>query len=117
MNITEIATLFSNGAFEKTYPFIAEAAEWIVIEENHFIGKQAIIENCAQVSAYFKSVTTHFKTINIIAAENKVAINGTAAFFKGDKQLSFVSACDFYEFNDQNQIQKISSYCIQKKIK
>jgi ketosteroid isomerase-like protein len=115
MNITEIAKSFSNGAFEKTYPFIAEDAEWIVVEENHFIGKQAIIENCAQVSAYFTSVTTHFTTINIISAENKVAINGTAEFLKGDKRLSFVSACDVYEFNEQNQIQKITSYCIQAK--
>jgi hypothetical protein len=67
MNITEIAKSFSNGAFEKTYPFIAEDAEWIVIEENHFIGKQAVMDNCEQVSAYFKSVTTHFTTINIIS--------------------------------------------------
>lgn len=115
MNITEIAKSFSNGAFEKTYLFLAEDAEWIVVEENHFIGKKAIVDNCKKVSAYFKSVTTQFNTLNVIANEKKVAINGTAAFSKGDKRLSFVSACDVYEFSDQNQIQKITSYCIQAK--
>ena len=35
------------------------------MEENHFKGKQAILQNCEQVGAYFKSVTTDFKTFNV----------------------------------------------------
>lgn len=61
-NITneQIAKDFSIGEFAKTYNSIAENAEWTIIEENHFVGRQAIIENCEQVGAYFKSVTTNF---------------------------------------------------------
>lgn len=115
MTKTEIAKAFSNGEFEKTYNFIADNSEWTVVEENTFKGKQAIIENCNQVGSYFKSVTTDFKTHNIIADGNKVVINGTAEFLRDNKRVSFVSACDVYEFNDNNQIQSITSYCIQSK--
>jgi ketosteroid isomerase-like protein len=117
MNLTkeQIAKAFSNGEFEKTYEFIAENAEWIVVEENHFKGKQSILQNCEQVGAYFKSVTTLFITHNIIVDGNNVVINGTAEFFRENKRVSLISACDVYEFNDKNQIQKITSYCIQSK--
>jgi hypothetical protein len=59
-------------------------------------------------------VTTDFKTLNIIAEGNKVVINGTAEFMRDNQRVSFVSACDVYEFDDNNQIQNITSYCIQK---
>lgn len=115
MTKIEIAEAFSQGEFEKTYQFISDNAEWNVIEENRFVGKQAIIDNCEQVGSYFKSVTTDFKTLNIISEENKVVINGTAEFSRDNKRVSFISACDVYEFNENDQIQTITSYCIQSK--
>jgi ketosteroid isomerase-like protein len=115
MTKTEIAQAFSNGEFELTYNFISDRAEWIVIEEDKFVGKQAIIDNCEQVGNYFKSVTTDFKTLNIIAEGNKVVINGTAEFRRENKRVSFVSACDVYEFDNNNKIINITSYCIQSK--
>ncbi|HQS06100.1 MAG TPA: hypothetical protein PLT16_10750, partial [Daejeonella sp.] len=86
-----------------------------VVEEDKFIGKNAIIENCIQVGQYFKSVTTNFKTLNVISEANKVVVTGTAEFIRDGKRISFISACDLYEFNDSDQIQKIISYCIQAK--
>lgn len=112
MTKQEIALAFSNGEFEKTKGFIADNAVWEVVEENTFVGKEAIIENCNQVAAYFKSVTTDFKTLNIIAQDNKVVINGTAEFSRNGQRVSFVSACDLYEFDEKGQIQCITSYCI-----
>jgi len=112
MTKVEIAKSFSNGEFEKTYDFIADNAVWTVVEENTFTGKQAIIDNCEQVGKYFKSVTTDFKTLNIITDDNKVVISGTAEFLKDGQRVSFVSACDVYEFNGNEQIQNITSYCI-----
>jgi ketosteroid isomerase-like protein len=113
MTKTDLAKAFSNGAFDKTNDHIAEDAVWEVVEENIFAGKKAIIENCNQVAAYFKSVTTNFKTLHVISEENKVVITGTAEFLRNGKRVSFVSACDVYEFNDQNKIERITSYCIQ----
>ncbi len=115
MTNTEIAKAFSIGEFEKTYPFISDHAAWAVIEENRFIGKQAIINNCEQVGNYFKSVQTNFKTLHVISEGNKIVINGTAEFLRENKRISFVSACDIYEFNDNNEIEIITSYCIQSK--
>jgi hypothetical protein len=115
MTKTDIAEAFSYGEFEKIYDYISDNAVWAIIEENSFTGRQAIIDNCEQVGNYFKSVTTIFKTQNIIADRNKVVINGTAEFLRDNIRISFVSACDIYEFNDNNQIQTITSYCIQAK--
>ncbi|WP_100612759.1 nuclear transport factor 2 family protein [Confluentibacter lentus] len=113
MTKAEIAKAFSNGTFDKTYDHIAEDAIWEVVEENMFVGKKAIVENCNLVAAYFKSVTTNFKTLHVISEENKVVITGTAEFIREGKRVSFVSACDVHEFNDQNKIERITSYCIQ----
>lgn len=113
MTKQEIALAFSIGEFEKTIELISENAVWEVVEENTFVGKDAIIENCNQVAAYFKTVTTDFKTFNVIAQDNKVVINGSAEFSRNGHRLSFISACDLYEFNENGQIQRINSYCIQ----
>jgi ketosteroid isomerase-like protein len=111
---TRIAELFSKGEFESTLDFIANDAVWEVVGENNFIGKQAIIENYLQVEAYFKTVTTNFQVQHVIADEKMVVINGTAEFLRDGQRVSFVSACDLYEFSADNLIQKITSYCIQK---
>jgi hypothetical protein len=116
MNNQEKSSAFSNGEFEKIYEYIADNAIWTVVEEDVFAGKNAIIANCKQVSSYFKSVTTKFNCLNIISEEKKVVINGTAEFLKEGIRISFVSACDVYEFNDNNQFEKITSYCIQQKM-
>ena len=115
MTKTEIAKAFSNGEFDKIIDFLADDAVWEVVEESKFIGKKAIIKNCNQVGNYFKSVTTDFKTLNVITENNHVVVNGTAEFMRNNHRIAFVSACDLYEFNAHNQIQKITSYCIQSK--
>ena len=115
MTKKEIAQSFSNGEFEKVYNYFAEDAVWEVVEENSFVGKKNIIANCEQVAGYFRTVITHFTILNIISQGNKVVINGTAEFIKDNKRVSFVSACDLYEFNDRGEIQKITSYCVQAK--
>ena len=111
----EIAKAFSNGEFENVYDSITENASWTVIEQDVFNGKQAILANCEQIANYFKSITTDFKILNVIADGNKIVINGTAEFIRDRKRVSFVSACDIYEFNDRCQIEKITSYCIESK--
>ncbi len=115
MITTQIATAFSNGQFDQTYSHLAGNVEWTVIEESKFTGKEAVIQNCEQVANYFKSVTTKFETLNVIAGSNKVVVNGTAEFLRDNKRVAFVSACDVYEFNDKNQLERITSYCIQGK--
>lgn len=113
MTKTEIAKLFSTGQFEVIYGFLANDVEWLVLGETRLIGKQDVVAHCKQVGSYFESVTTDFRILNVIADGDKIAINGTAEFLRDNKRVSYVSACDLYEFNPDGQIEKITSYCIQ----
>ncbi|MCK0148174.1 nuclear transport factor 2 family protein [Arenibacter sp. F26102] len=108
----EIAELFSNGKFEKVISHLSDGIVWNVVGENTYTGKKAVSENCQQTAEYFKSVQTDFKTDEVIVSENKVIVIGTAEFKRDGKSLNFISACDVYDFNDKNEIEKISSYCI-----
>lgn len=111
----EIAELFSNGKFDKILDCLSEEIVWNVVGEKIFSGKKAVTKNCEQTAEYFKTVQTDFKTDKIIVSDNKVIIIGTAEFKRDGKRLNFISACDIYEFNEQNMIDKISSYCIPEK--
>ena len=115
LTLKQIAASFSVGQFDKVYQHLSENIIWNVVGENSFVGKKSVIDNCEQVAAYFKSVTTNFTTENIIVDHNRVAIEGTAEFVTAGKRVSYVWACDVYEFNDQKEIEKITSYCVQEK--
>lgn len=108
----EIATAFSHGNFEVTFPYLSEAIIWTVIGEREFQGKASVVANYNQTAKYFSSVETKFESLDLIAAKNKVVIQGSGEFLKDGKRLNFISACDVYEFNDSNELTKISSYCI-----
>ena len=115
LTLSQIAASFSGGDFEKAYPHFSNNITWDVVGENSFTGKEAVIANCEQVASYFKSVTTRFTTANIIADNNRVAVDGTAEFLRDGKRVAYVWACDVYEFNEQQELEKITSYCIQEK--
>jgi len=110
-----LASAFSDGRFAETYPHLHENVIWHVVGENEFIGKHAVINRCEEVAAYFVSVTTNFITHHIISEGNLVVVNGVGEFLRDGKRVSLISASEWYEFDDDDQIVKISSYCIQEK--
>ena len=111
-----MAEAFSKGEFDKVFAHLADNIIWKVVEENEFVGKATVIQQCEQVAAYFRSVVTDFKTQQVICEGQHVVVSGTAEFFRNNQRISFVTACDVYEFNDENQVKNITSYCIQKKL-
>lgn len=113
----EVAIAFSNGNFEKVFPHLSENIDWNVIGENTYKGKSQVISNCEQTTKYFNSVQTKFKTEDAFVNDKKVVVRGSAEFIKDGKQLNFISACDVYEFNDDNKLISIQSYCIPIKSK
>jgi hypothetical protein len=115
MTKSAIATAFSKGEFDQIYDHLTDNARWEVLGENSFENKQAIIKQCNEVAAYFKTVTTHFELLQVIEEKNKVAITGTAEFIRNGERISFVHGCDIYQFTEQGQLQSITSYCIQIK--
>ena len=64
LTLKQIAASFSVGQFDKVYQHLSENIIWNVVGENSFVGKKSVIDNCEQVAAYFKSVTTNFTTEN-----------------------------------------------------
>ena len=108
----EIAEAFSNGNFLITFPYLSDEIIWNVIGEKVFEGKSEVVHNCKQTSEYFKSVQTNFTTEEIIETNSRVIIQGTGEFLRNGERVSFITACDVYEFNANGELAKISSYCI-----
>lgn len=110
-----LASAFSDGKFDVTYAHLHEDVLWKVPGENEFKGKQAVIERCEEVAAYFTSLTTNFVTHHIIAEGNLVVVNGAGEFLRDGKRISLIEASEWYEFDGNEQIIKIYSYCIPEK--
>lgn len=114
INITksEIAQAFSGGQFEKCLDFLTDQTTWNTPGEQFLTGRNEIEPFCKNIATYFSSVTTYFKQLNLIENDSCVAINGTAEFIREGKRVSFVSSCDVYQFDSDNKIVSINSYCI-----
>lgn len=108
----EISVSFSNGNFELAFPYLSENITWNVVGANVFNGKLDVVENCVRTAQYFKSVQTDFRIEDIIVADNKVVIRGIGEFISDGKRVNKIAACDVYEFNSNNELETISSYCI-----
>ncbi len=111
----EIAELFSNGKFEEIIDFLSDRIVWEVVGERSFIGKREVLENCKRTAEYFRTVQTDFRTDELLVSNNKVIVIGKAEFKRDGKRVNFISACDIYDFNQKNEIEKIASYCIPEK--
>ena|SRR5690554_5152821 len=110
-----IAVAFSNGEFEENYKHLADDIEWIIFGENQLKGKKSVMKHCEQVTQYFRSVDTDFKMYHVIESSTVIVINGKAEFWREKKKVAVVNSCDIYEFNNDELIQNIKSYCITEK--
>lgn len=115
MEIREIAEKFASGQFAAVFEYLTDDVEWNVIGDFRVSGKLAVIEKCTQISSYFASVTTDFRTLNTIVNGPRVAINGTAKFISNGDAVNCVSSCDVFEFSDSGHLARITSYCISDK--
>jgi SnoaL-like domain len=107
----QIAEAFSFGRFDETYPYLSDAISWEIVNEKTLQGKDAVIENCDQTAAYFKTVTTQFNMLHCICSGDFVVINGTAEFINANNKRTSVSACDMYRF-ENGLLAQVTSYCI-----
>ena len=112
MTKSEIAQAFSGGKFENCFDYLTDQTVWNTPGEQYLTGRKEIEPFCKNISVYFSSVTTKFKQLHLIENDLCVAINGTAEFIREGKRVSFVSSCDVYEFDTNNKIITITSYCI-----
>jgi len=115
MTKSQVAQAFSQGDFDKCFAYLTDQTTWDTPGEQYLRGREEIESFCKNVKAYFDSVTTNFQQINVIENTNCVSINGTAEFIRNGKRVSFVSSCDVYVFDTNNNIESITSYCITNK--
>lgn len=108
----EVALLFSNGEFKKVQDHLSPDVVWTIVGEQVYTGKKEVIAYCDQTALYFQSVETDFKTNKEIESDSAVVIMGTAEFKKQGVRQAYISACDVYEFNNNNKIITITSYCM-----
>ena len=112
MKKVEIAKAFSSGNFEICFGHLTDKTFWNTPGEQYLTGRNQIEPFCKKIRAYFDGITTNFQQLNLIENEHCVAINGTAEFIRDGKRVSFVSSCGVYEFDGNNKIISINSYCI-----
>ncbi|MBL0145429.1 MAG: nuclear transport factor 2 family protein [Chitinophagaceae bacterium] len=112
MTKSELSQAFSGGQFEKCLDYLTDQTIWNTPGEQFLTGRQEIEPFCKKIAAYFNSVNTNFKQLNLIENDHCVAINGTAEFIHEGKRVSFISSCDVYEFDLDNKFLSINSYCI-----
>ena len=117
MTRTAIAQSFSEGHFTDHPECLSPTVEWEIIGdgEARLTGKDAVEGYCREVGAYFASVTTEFRTANVIEQDGKVCVNGTARFLRDGALLNFVRSCDIYEFDSTGKIARITSYCVARR--
>ncbi|TCD01405.1 hypothetical protein [Pedobacter psychroterrae] len=111
-NRLAIARLFSGGKFGQVADRLADEVEFHIYEDHkHLIGKAQVLEFCNGIAEYFASVETDFKERGSVASESKVVIYGYGAFKRNGELVNAVHSCDVYEFDGEDMIIQIHSYC------
>ncbi len=112
LNCKQIAEAFSKHDFNCTFPFIADAIQWIMVGGEHIMGKEKVIQSCEQSANYLKTVQTNFSKFLVLDTGDYVTIDSISEYIDADKNISKVASCDIYLFQN-GQLIEITSYCIE----
>lgn len=112
-NQLSIASNFSLGKFAEVYNAMADNIQWEIVGQQTLEGKEKVKAHCQNIAAYFQSVTTDFNIHQTVQADGKVVIIGLGEFTREGIIISKISACDVYQFDSENKISSIASYCIE----
>ena len=111
MTLTEIAQCFSIGQFKQIQFYFSKDIIWEIVGEHRLTGIEQVLKHCQSIEQHFSLTPHEFQTQAIHQAGHHVIIQGEARFQQLN-QMSHISACDVYTFNDSNQLVQIQSYCI-----
>lgn len=110
----EIAEKFSTGRFKEINTYFDEAISWEVVGDMHLTGYKEVNQHCEGVAEYFSSVTTDFRINEVIESDSTVVIEGTGNFYRDNKNISTIEACDVYTFKNEKLV-SVKSYCVKIK--
>lgn len=109
---SEIATSFSTGKFENCMDYLTDKTVWNKPGEQLLTGKIEIVPYCGKSNVLFQWTNHQIQNTHVIEKDRCVSIDGTAKFIRDGKGVSFISYCDVYEFEINNTIIYVTSYCI-----
>ena len=112
LNIYQIAEAFSSHRFAVTYPYMADEIKWNIVGREELMGREAVIDKCAEAAKFLETVSTTFTKLKINRAETCVIVEGAAQFQDQENQTSSVASCDVYQFSDERLVE-ITSYVIE----
>lgn len=67
MTKMDIAKFFSSGQFDKCFDYLTDETVWNTPGEQYLRGRAEIEGFCKKIAAYFDSLTTDFRQLNVIA--------------------------------------------------
>ncbi len=105
----KISEQFSQGNFSAAYEHFDDEVQWQIVSDSTMKGKASVIEFCEKMSVEMATAT--LKNTNIIAAEDRVSIEGECDFTNDKGLAEKVKYCDVYRF-ENGKIKEITSYCI-----
>ncbi len=112
LNIYQIAEAFSSHRFGVTYPYMADEIKWNIVGREELMGREAVIDGCAEAAKFLETVSTTFTKLKINRAETCVIVEGAAQFQDQENQTSSVASCDVYQFSEERLVE-ITSYVIE----
>ena len=112
LDIHQIAEAFSSHRFVVTYPYLANEIKWNIVGREELMGREAVIDRCAEAVKFLETVSTTFTKLKINRAETFVVVEGVVQFQDQENQTSSVASCDVYQFSDERLVE-ITSYVIE----
>jgi hypothetical protein len=112
LTIRQIAEAFSSHQFDLTYPYISDTIQWHLVGNKKLDGKEEVVSACRESAHYLADVKTDFIKFDIVADNNKVAVNSVAEYIDQEQHSTRVASCDIYRFVEE-QLVEITSYCIE----
>ena len=108
----QIAEAFSSYRFAVTYPYMADEIKWNIVGKEELVGREAVIDRCAEATKFLETVSTPSTKLEIHRAETCVVVEGAAQFQDQENQTSSVASCDVFQFSD-GRLVEITSYVIE----
>jgi hypothetical protein len=114
LNIDQIAEAFCSYKFGVTYPYMDDEIKWNIIGRGELVGRQAVIDRCAEAAKFLETVSPTITKLKINRAETFVVVEGAAQFQNQENQTSSVASCDVFQFSG-GRLVEITSYVIELK--
>ena len=112
LDIDQIADAFCTHRFVVTYPYMADEIKWTIVGREELMGREAVIDKCAEGAKFLETVSTTYTKLKIYRAETCVVVEGAAQFQDQENQTSSVASCDVFQFSD-GRLVEITSYNVE----